>query len=58
MSSNTTRIMPFSGITSALNQFCNLILLESKSTISFYKQKILDAIGDEAKILTNMIPKL
>ena len=50
--------MPFSGVILVLNQFCNLALLESASIKSFYKQKTLNAVGDEAKTLIKMTPKL
>ena len=54
----STLTEPYSGIISAFNRFCDLILLEGSSVISYYRSKILDAVGEEGKILLNLVPKL
>jgi serine/threonine protein kinase len=50
------RDKPYSGIIQALQQLISQILAESEEMIGVWKKNILDAVGNNGKIIINMIP--
>jgi len=52
------RNIPYAALTQAFNRFCNLLLTESPETLVRWKDKILDAVGDNAQLLIDVIPRL
>lgn len=52
------RTIPYSAFIQALNQFCQLVLTEKQDTLVLWKSKILKAVGDLGKVLTDVIPRL
>ncbi len=52
------RNIPYSALTLAFNQFCNLLLTESPETLAIWKRKILDAVGGNGQIIIDVIPRL
>jgi len=48
----------YSALLQAMNSFCDDLLLKDESTKKRIKSKILDAVGDEGKLLTDVIPNL
>ena len=49
---------PYSALIEAVKMFCNTILLEDKCTIEKYRSMMQDAVGEEGKLLTNVIDNL
>jgi predicted ATPase/signal transduction histidine kinase/tRNA A-37 threonylcarbamoyl transferase component Bud32 len=52
------RTIPYYAFIQALNQFCQLLLTENRKTLSIWKKKILNAVGESGKVLTDVIPRL
>ena len=52
------RSIPYSAIVQALTQFTELILADSDENLRIWKSKILDEIGTQGRILTDLIPGL
>ena len=50
--------VPYSGILQALSSLIDLILLEDENSLRHLTRKIKDALGDEGKVLTNLVPNL
>ena len=49
---------PYSALIEAVNNFCDDLLLRNESTKIRFKDNILEAVGDEGKLLTDVITKL
>ena len=49
---------PYCAWHEAINNFCDDLLLKDQATIDSYKSKIQDAVGQEGKVLTNVINNL
>ena len=49
---------PYLAISQAFQGFFNLILSENEEILSYWKKLISDALGNEGKLLTDMIPNL
>lgn len=52
------RSIPYSAFIQALNQFCRLILTETEDVLARWKERILEAVGNLGKLLTDIIPQL
>jgi predicted ATPase/nitrogen-specific signal transduction histidine kinase/tRNA A-37 threonylcarbamoyl transferase component Bud32 len=52
------RNTPFSAVLQAIDQFCNYILAESEMEIEFWKNRILHALGANARLITKAVPRL
>ncbi|RMD98042.1 MAG: GAF domain-containing protein, partial [Bacteroidetes bacterium] len=52
------RNIPYYSISQAFNEYCNLILTESTAMLQGIRKKILDAVGQNGKVLTDIIPNL
>jgi len=52
------RSAPYFAITQAFNQFCRYLLAENKDKFNEWKVKILDALGNNAQIIIDVIPDL
>ncbi|MCB1140633.1 MAG: AAA family ATPase [Leptospiraceae bacterium] len=50
--------IPFYAISQAFNSLCDYILSSSPEEIESWKVKILDSLGNRAKVLTDVIPNL
>ena len=50
--------IPYSAITQAFNGFCRYLLMENESRLINWKTKILDALGNNAQIIIDVIPDL
>jgi predicted ATPase/serine phosphatase RsbU (regulator of sigma subunit) len=48
--------VPFSAITQAFNGLISQILSEPEEKISFWRKRILDALGDHGSVITDAIP--
>ncbi|MES0491878.1 MAG: diguanylate cyclase [Leptospirales bacterium] len=53
----TTRI-PYNAFIKAFNDLVNQILINNTEHIAQWKEKILDALGENAQVIINMIPRL
>jgi histidine kinase len=52
------RKIPYSAITQAFNQLCQLLLAEPQEELSRWKELVQKAVGKLGKVLTDMIPML
>jgi predicted ATPase/signal transduction histidine kinase len=52
------RNIPYFGFIQAFKSFTDVILTQSHERITFWKQLILKAVGDNGKVLTDVIPHL
>ncbi len=52
------RNTPYYAITQAFNEYCNLQLAESLEVLEPLKEKILEAVGQNGQVLTDIIPNL
>ncbi|MDQ3016036.1 MAG: AAA family ATPase, partial [Bacteroidota bacterium] len=52
------RNIPYSAITQALNEYCQLILTEPDDRLAIVTKRINEAIGHQGKILIDIIPNL
>ncbi|MCP4146242.1 MAG: response regulator [bacterium] len=52
------RDIPYFAFTRAITQFCNLLVTENKKMLEEWKQRILQAVGNLGKVLTDIIPNL
>lgn len=50
--------IPYKAWIQAFEDFVSLLLTETAETLADWRQKILDAVGEDAKLLTDLIPKL
>ena len=53
-----TRNVPYHGIICALKDFINYILLEKESKIKSFKKKLEDNLGENIKLICEIIPEL
>jgi len=49
---------PYSALIEAMRNFCEMIILQDEETFSTYKSKIKLAVGEEGKLLTDIISNL
>jgi len=49
---------PYSALLEAMKDLCNSILLEDRVTVANYRSKIQNAVGEEGKVLTDLISNL
>ena len=49
---------PYAGISKGLDLFISQILTQSETRLSVWRLKILEALGSNGKVLTNMVPSL
>lgn len=54
----TRKTQPLSAIVDALEHYCDLLATESPDTVGEVRQAIKDAVGDDASILTGLVPGL
>ena len=52
------RNIPFSALVQALNSLVRQLLSESDEELARWRQKILNALGDNARVIINVIPNL
>ncbi len=52
------RDIPYSALTQAFNQFCDYILTESTEQLNQWQEQILAAVGENGKVLIEVIPNL
>ena len=52
------KLKPYSVFIEAIDNFCNNLLLEDYVTLANYRTIIQNAVGEEGKILTDIIPNL
>ncbi|MDM8558082.1 AAA family ATPase [Candidatus Parabeggiatoa sp. HSG14] len=52
------RNIPYSALTQAFNEFCNYLLTESAGQLNQWREKILNAVGNNGQILIDIIPQL
>jgi len=52
------RNTPYYALSQALNEFCNQLLAESSEKLEEWKQKILNAVGNNGQVLIDVIPHL
>ena len=50
--------IPYYGFIQAFNSFVNLLLSENSTIIQYWKNLILDAVGDLGKLLIDLVPNL
>jgi len=50
--------IPFLGWVEALNDLIEQLLSESNTQIEEWKENIISALGDQAQVMTNLVPKL
>jgi len=49
---------PYSGLLEAIKNFCDDLLLEDEDSLDNYRSKIQDAMGQEGRVLTQVISNL
>jgi serine/threonine protein kinase len=49
---------PYAGVTQALAKFVSQILTQSETQLATWRSKILEAVGPNGKVLTNIVPSL
>ena len=54
----TRKTQPLSAIVDALEHYCDILATESPDTVGEVRQAIKDAVGDDASILTGLVPGL
>lgn len=52
------RTIPYFAFSQALNQFCQLLLTEDREMLMQWKKRILKAVGNLGKVLTDIVPQL
>ena len=52
------RNIPYSALTQAFNEFCNYLLTESTVQLNQWREKILNAVGNNGQVLIDVIPQL
>jgi predicted ATPase/signal transduction histidine kinase/DNA-binding response OmpR family regulator len=52
------RDLPYSAIAQAFQNLCQYVLMERKASLDLWKKKILDALGPNARIMTDLLPRL
>ena len=52
------RNIPYYAFTILFNEFCNLIISDTKEVFNSWKERIVDGIGKNGQILIEVIPKL
>jgi len=52
------RNIPYNAFTQALNDYCQILLAESDAVLSAVRNRILEAVAQQGKILTDIIPDL
>ncbi len=52
------RSIPYNAFTQALNEYCHILLSESNDQLAAVRDRILDALGHQGKILIEIIPDL
>lgn len=52
------RNIPYSALSHAFNQFCNMLLTEPPDLLTDWKTNILDAVGGNGQVLIDVIPRL
>lgn len=52
------RNIPYNAFTQALNDYCHILMAESDETLNTIRQQIIDMVGQQGKILTDIIPDL
>ncbi|MDM8558846.1 SpoIIE family protein phosphatase [Candidatus Parabeggiatoa sp. HSG14] len=52
------RNIPYSALSGAFNEFCNYLLTESTDKLNDWRDKILNAIGNNGQVLIDVIPQL
>jgi diguanylate cyclase (GGDEF)-like protein/PAS domain S-box-containing protein len=52
------RNMPYSALSQAFNEFCDYLLTESTEVLKQWREKILNAVGNNGQVLIDMIPQL
>ncbi len=50
--------IPYSAIAQAFKEFCDRLLLESSTVLENWRQKILNAVGNNGQVLIEVIPNL
>ena len=50
--------IPYSAIAQAFQEFCDLLLLENSTALENWRQKILNAVGNNGQVLIEFIPNL
>ena len=50
--------VPYSGLTQVFNEFCSYLLTENTEVLIQWRERILQAIGQNGQILIDIIPKL
>lgn len=52
------RTVPYSALTNALNEFCQLTLTESDHHLNLVRKRILEALGRQAQVIVEIVPDL
>ncbi|HUR32128.1 MAG TPA: AAA family ATPase, partial [Saprospiraceae bacterium] len=52
------RTVPYSALTHALNEYCQLILTEPDSRLNLVRKRILEALGYQAQVIVEIVPDL
>src|SRR5207244_1668959 len=50
--------IPYAAVTQAFDEFVKQILTEPEERIELFRKKIIDAVGENGKIITDVIPNL
>ncbi|MDM8568014.1 AAA family ATPase [Thiotrichales bacterium HSG1] len=50
--------IPYSAITQAFNEFCHYLLTENTELLANWRNKILDAVGNNGQIIIDVVPDL
>ncbi|WCL50455.1 SpoIIE family protein phosphatase [Leptospira sp. GIMC2001] len=50
--------IPYYALTQLFNQFCNYLLLEDQEVLGVWRTRIMDGIGNNARVLYEIIPDL
>ena len=53
-----SRQTPFAALIDAAHSLCDFLLLSNENTRSIYRSQIQEAVGDQGKLLTDIIPNL
>ncbi len=52
------RSVPYSAITQALNEYCQMLLTEPDEQLNFLRKRMLEALGHQAQIIVEIVPDL
>ena len=52
------RTVPYSAFTSALNEYCQLLLTEPDHQLNLIRKRIVDALGHQAQLIVEIVPDL